>query len=191
MLKLYQAPVLEGLPFTLHLMTLEDLPAVMLLEQAAYSAPWPEAAYRQALSNDQALFVLLRYQGKIVGYSGMWHLEDAAHVGTIVSHSAARRKGVGELLLVIILQQARTLPVDVVTLEVRPSNEAAKGLYAKYGFVLAGRRRNYYPDTGEDGLIMTTPSLELATYQAFLQSLEAGLVERLVSFHVDGLLKLT
>jgi ribosomal-protein-alanine N-acetyltransferase len=172
-------------------MTLEDLPAVMLLEQAAYSAPWPEAAYRQALSNDQALFVLLRYQGKIVGYSGMWHLEDAAHVGTIVSHSAARRKGVGELLLVIILQQARTLPVDVVTLEVRPSNEAAKSLYAKYGFVLAGRRRNYYPDTGEDGLIMTTPSLELATYQAFLQSLEAGLVERLASFHVDGLLKLT
>ena len=190
MLKLNQVPLLESLPFTLHLMRLDDLPAVMLIEQAAYSAPWPESAYRQALSNDQALFMLLRHRDKIVGYSGIWQLADAIHIGTIVSHPALRRKGIGELLLVIILQQAQALPADVVTLEVRPSNEIAKSLYAKYGFVVVGRRRKYYPDTGEDGLIMTTPSLDSATYQSFLQPLVAGLVQRLTVFGVDELLNL-
>lgn len=190
MLTLNQVPLLESLPFTLDLMQPEDLAAIMPIERAAYSAPWPESAFRQALSNDQALFMVIRHRDKIIGYSGVWHLAEAVHIGTIVSHPAARRKGIGEVLLVIILQQAQALSADVVTLEVRPSNEIAKNLYAKYGFVVVGRRRNYYPDTGEDGLIMTTPSLKSATYQALLQSRVARLVQRLAAFEVDELLKL-
>ena len=41
-----------------------------------------------------------------------------------------------------------------MTLEVRPSNDIAKGLYSSMGFFQEGRRRGYYSDTGEDALIM-------------------------------------
>ena len=41
-----------------------------------------------------------------------------------------------------------------ITLEVRPSNVAAIGLYEQHGFLFAGARPAYYPDSGEDALIM-------------------------------------
>ena len=41
-----------------------------------------------------------------------------------------------------------------VTLEVRVSNEKAIGLYKKFGFSLAGIRKEYYEDNKEDAYIM-------------------------------------
>ena len=40
------------------------------------------------------------------------------------------------------------------TLEVRASNQAAIGLYEKFGFVKAGVRPHYYEAGGEDAVIM-------------------------------------
>ena len=40
------------------------------------------------------------------------------------------------------------------TLEVRRSNQAAIDLYQRDGFRIAGLRRSYYQDNGEDALIM-------------------------------------
>jgi ribosomal-protein-alanine N-acetyltransferase len=37
---------------------------------------------------------------------------------------------------------------------VRPTNETAIALYQKSGFQLLGRRPAYYPETGEDALVM-------------------------------------
>jgi ribosomal-protein-alanine N-acetyltransferase len=41
-----------------------------------------------------------------------------------------------------------------VTLEVRPTNVAAIRLYKQHGFRAYGHRRGYYPDNGEDALVM-------------------------------------
>ena len=41
-----------------------------------------------------------------------------------------------------------------VTLEVRPSNVSAIALYEGFGFDSHGYRKGYYPDNGEDALIM-------------------------------------
>jgi ribosomal-protein-alanine N-acetyltransferase len=46
-----------------------------------------------------------------------------------------------------------------MTLEVRESNAEARALYGAFGFEVAGRRRAYYTDDGEDALVMTTPEL--------------------------------
>jgi len=42
-----------------------------------------------------------------------------------------------------------------ITLEVRPSNSGAIALYQKFGFVEAGRRKRFYRNPDEDGLILT------------------------------------
>lgn len=41
-----------------------------------------------------------------------------------------------------------------ITLEVRMGNRPAQALYHKYGFKAEGIRKNYYPDTKEDAIIM-------------------------------------
>ena len=44
--------------------------------------------------------------------------------------------------------------VKLVTLEVRRSNDAARSLYAGFGFRQIGVRQRYYSDNGEDAIVM-------------------------------------
>jgi len=61
----------------------------------------------------------------------------------------------------------------------------AQSLYRKYGFTNEGVRRRYYSDNGEDALIMTTPTLTSASYQAHYQELKRSLLARLkVTFNM-------
>jgi len=115
----------------------------------------------------------------IVGYGGFWLMVDEAHISTIASHQDWRRRGIGELLLVSMIDRAAEIGAHVVTLEVRLSNLAAQTLYRKYGFEVTGRRKNYYSDNGEDALIMSTPTITTAGFQRRIQELKAGLFARL------------
>lgn len=116
---------------------------------------------------------------EIVGYGGFWLMVDEAHVSTIASHRDWRRRGIGELLLVSMIDRAAETGGNVVTLEVRVSNLAAQALYRKYGFEVTGERRRYYSDNGEDALIMSTPSITTADFQRHLQELKSDLFTRL------------
>lgn len=173
------------IPFSPQKMSVDDLPEVMALEQLAYTTPWPEESYRQELLHGtRSYFDVIRYQGKLIGYSGMWHFVTEVHLGTIVTHPAVRKMGVGEFLLVNVIHRTLNLAATVVTLEVRPSNTAAKTLYAKYGFEEVGYRKNYYRDH-EDALIMTTPAVDSEDYQAQFKLLTGQLFRRLADFRPD------
>lgn len=115
----------------------------------------------------------------VVGYSGMWLMVDEAHISTIASHPDWRRKGIGELLLLAMTDNAAEIGANVVTLEVRVSNVGAQALYYKYGFEIAGMRKGYYSDNGEDAYIMTTPSITTDQYVRRLEGLKAALFKRL------------
>ena len=65
-----------------------------------------------------------------------------------------RRQGIAEALLDAYIQYGRE-HLAFLTLEVRPSNQAAVALYCKHGFQEAGRRKDYYQDPTEDALLLT------------------------------------
>jgi ribosomal-protein-alanine N-acetyltransferase len=115
----------------------------------------------------------------IVGFAGMWVLFDEAHVTTIGVQPRHRGKGLGELLLVTLFEEAARRGAEWLTLEVRVSNEAAQALYRKYGFTRQGVRRRYYSDNGEDAYIMWSPSLRTQEFHERFESLRAALRERL------------
>jgi ribosomal-protein-alanine N-acetyltransferase len=115
----------------------------------------------------------------LVGYAGLWLAVDEAHVTTIAVAPQHRGRSVGELLLNGLIDQALDLQADRITLEVRVSNLPAQGLYAKYGFTVAGKRSRYYTDNGEDALIMSTESIRSAPYQSRLSDLRVQLFARL------------
>ncbi|HUT97316.1 MAG TPA: ribosomal protein S18-alanine N-acetyltransferase [Dehalococcoidales bacterium] len=91
----------------------------------------------------------------IMGFVGLWLLVDEAHITNIAVREKHRRQGIGESLLIAIIELAIELRAKLVTLEVRASNAEAQKLYAKYGFVRVGLRRGYYTDNREDAVLMT------------------------------------
>ena len=115
----------------------------------------------------------------IVGYAGMWVMTDEAHVTTIASHPNVRGRGVGELLLLALIDEALELGARWMTLEVRASNSVAQNLYRKYTFKEMGVRKRYYSDNGEDALVMWTDALDSDTFLEALRNNEQRLGERM------------
>ena len=157
-----------GMTVRLRPMTVDDLPAVMVLEEELFAPDtWTEAMYRDELSRgDTRYYVVAEFhlEGEdddepeggapvLVGYAGLIAYDDEAHVATLGVTKALQGEGVGSLLLDDLLAEAdRRSPV--VLLEVRADNEAAQRLYQRRGFTEIGRRRGYYQPSGADAVVM-------------------------------------
>jgi [ribosomal protein S18]-alanine N-acetyltransferase len=118
----------------------------------------------------------------IIGFAGLWLMVDEAHVTTIAVHPVHRGRGLGELLLVSLIDIAYTIGAKWVTLEVRVSNYTAQNLYRKYGFREAGMRHRYYSDNQEDALIMWTDEINTSIYKQRYQELKCLLMRKLEAF---------
>jgi ribosomal-protein-alanine N-acetyltransferase len=152
-------------------MALEDVPAVLDIERASFSTPWPPEAFHQELRHNRlARYVVARQGGAVVGYAGVWLMVDEAHITTFAVHPHSRRQGVGRRLLLAVIALSDDLGATRMTLEVRVSNLAAQALYGAHGFAIAGRRERYYTDDGEDAYIMTTPPIASAAMRAPLDA---------------------
>ncbi|KPJ50647.1 MAG: hypothetical protein AMJ38_01540 [Dehalococcoidia bacterium DG_22] len=121
----------------------------------------------------------------IVGLVGVWLMPGEAHIVTIAVRESHRGRGIGELLLIAAIALATLNDREVVTLEVRASNQAAQALYEKYGFRKVDVRHRYYSDNHEDAVIMTTDSIHSAPYQALCQRLRQEHRERCGHYELD------
>ncbi len=154
-------------------MRLEDVPKVHRIESASFPTPWPDYAFRQEIqTNRLAHYMVVRAGDETIGYGGMWLMVDEAHVTTFAVLPEWRRRGVGARLMLVLMQVARDLNASIVTLEVRLSNHAARGLYGRFGFKPVGIRPRYYSDNNEDALIMTTPPIASEEMKARIAELE-------------------
>jgi ribosomal-protein-alanine N-acetyltransferase len=159
-------------------MTVADLPAVHDIEHASFSTPWPDDAYRSEIeSNRLATYLVARDGDEVVGFAGIWLMVDEAHITTFAVHPDWRRRGIGERLLLTLLDVSVARHAREATLEVRLSNVAARRLYEKYGFRPVGLRPRYYTDNGEDALIMTTEPLGSEAMRERIERLRAALLE--------------
>jgi [ribosomal protein S18]-alanine N-acetyltransferase len=160
-------------------MRLDDIPAVHAIERRSFVVPWPDDAYRNELqTNRLATYVVARAGDEVIGFAGLWVMVDEAHITTFAVDPRWRRRGVGERLLLAMLDLAAERRAREATLEVRLSNMPARRLYEKYGFRPVGIRPRYYSDNGEDALIMTTDALASAAMRDRLAVLRARLDER-------------
>lgn len=114
----------------------------------------------------------------ILAWGGFWLMVDEAHIATVASHPDWRGCGLGQWLMLALLDAAVQRGAHTSTLEVRAGNAPAIQLYKKLGFAIVGRRQRYYRD-GEDGLIMTTPSLAEAQQRARLEDARQDAFDKL------------
>ena len=76
-----------------------------------------------------------------------WELENMVVTETL------RRRGLGARLLDEFIVHATAESAVAIFLEVRESNESARALYRKAGFLETGLRRSYYANPPEDAIL--------------------------------------
>lgn len=141
-------------------MTLEDIPAVVELDQISFSLPWPERSFRFELTDNTASRCwVAEVDGRVVAMVVGWMLVDEIHIATIATHPDFRRQGIARKLLSHTLSHAIDEGAQSSFLEVRESNLAAQEMYRQFGYQATGRRRRYYRDNDEDAILMNLESL--------------------------------
>ena len=108
----------------------------------------------------------------VAGFAGIWILANEAHITTISVRGNHHHQGIGELLLISIIDLAAELNTSLITLEVRVSNTIAQSLYHKYGFTQTGIHHGYYPDNKEDAILMSIENIISASFQTQLKRLK-------------------
>ncbi len=136
-------------------MTKATAAQVAALEAACFSAPWSEASIRGELDNQWAIWLVALEGDALAGYLGVQYGPDGGDIMSIATAPEFRGQGVASRLLAAMTLRLRAKGLRWLTLEVRPSNAAAIGLYRALGFRQVGRRPRYYRDPTEDALLMT------------------------------------
>lgn len=133
-----------------------DLAAVLAIDHLCFPTPWPEQAFRDELCRPWAHVEILQEVAskRAVAFCNYWIVADELQILTVAVHPDERRRGHAARLVRHMLDEGARAKVRVASLEVRASNEAARGLYRKLGFHDVGRRPKYYADNGEDAVLM-------------------------------------
>lgn len=107
----------------------------------------------------------------IIGFAGFWLMADEAHITNIAVREGYRRRGIGELMFLVLIDLALKFKARFLLLEVRMSNIPARELYLKYGFKEINVRHGYYTDNNEDALVMSTGDITSEAFQRQLSEL--------------------
>ena len=134
--------------------------SILDIEQVSNGAPWSERSFRNELNHPNGNFLVAKDGGKVVGYAGEWFVVDEAHITTVAVQPEYRRRGIGRMLTIALLETAKEKGMACSTLEVRAGNEPAIELYKQLGFVETAKRKAYYPDNQEDAAVMWLHDLQ-------------------------------
>lgn len=184
---------------TLRYMNSADVKRVVAIDRLSFDLPWSEESYTYEVhESTHTYMVVLEYQaesmttpgwwrrllpfrnghgahGEVVGYGGLWKIQDEAHISTIATHPEYRGRGWGEILLVAMVRRAIMLQAGYVVLEVRVSNTVAQNLYRKYGFATRRIVEKYYRNNNEDAYEMELLLTEdnIAQFEARFAAVQA------------------
>ena len=135
-------------------MTEAHVAAVAKLEAACFADPWSENSVASELKNPLSLWLVAVEEDTVVGYVGSQTVMGETDMMNVAVHPNCRRRGIAKGLLETLIRTLKKLGSRSLALEVRASNEPAITLYTEFGFLEAGRRRNYYRNPKEDALIL-------------------------------------
>jgi ribosomal-protein-alanine N-acetyltransferase len=168
----------EGpLPVVLAPMRPKDLRGVLRIEEAVFPQPWSHRLFVEELAQRKTRAYRAAWIGPaIVGFAGQMFVDDEAHVNNIAVDPGWQGRGLGAAIFGDLVRTALARGMRHLTLEVRVGNEPAIALYRRFGLGPVGVRPHYYPETGEDALVMWARDVDSADYAERLAAIEASLV---------------
>ena len=142
--------------------TVEELPDILQIEEACFSAPWTRKMLEAELSgNPFAHFLLVKQVSpdtggsiSIVGYLCFWVVFEEVRLMNLAVIESMRRRGIARALVSQALKVGSAQSARCAVLELRVSNHVAHDLYRRLGFRDVTTRSRYYTNPTEDALLM-------------------------------------
>jgi len=170
----------------LKLLTPPEVAEVVALDEICLGGLWKAEAYLREIDSDKSTLIALCLfeteslaRPKIIGIGCLWSIVDEAHITLLAVHPDYRRQGLGQLLLFKLLEDAIARKLAWATLEVNENNLTAVNLYKKYGFQIAGKRKNYYQPAGDDALVLWLKNIQQQEFKTKLCQWQEQLRDRL------------
>ena len=152
------APELRENAFHIARASEHDLLEIVEVELECELSPWGWDGYYKELTQQKAAFMFvaqLRAKPQLGGFITSRLVADEVHIHNYGVRPALRRLGIGSALLNASLLYGAKHGAARSILEVRAGNLAAQAVYGRHGFVIVGRRKNYYDRPVEDAVIMS------------------------------------
>lgn len=140
--------------FVIKRLEAEHLSDVAAIESDTFGEPWSEKALELCVSDAGVGFVALGEDGRVAAYVTAMVVPYEIQIINVATKLGARGKGLATRVIDALVEFAKEMGAEQVSLEVRVSNAAAIGLYEKKGFFSAGVRKNFYKEPREDALVM-------------------------------------
>lgn len=141
---------------TVHLrpMTEEDVPVIHQLEREAFQKAWTVQQLKNELAHPFNTAVVAETDARILGYFFSSDVAGELSLNRIAVAEDCRKGGIGKRLVARFLADGQRDGAEEAFLEVNERNAAAKALYQAFGFVVVGKRHQYYAEEMADALIM-------------------------------------
>ena len=133
-------------------LTLYDVKSAAEIEKDSLSTAWSEKQIEETLGNENALYLVAKEDGNIVGIASAYNILGDAEILNIAVKEEYRGRKIGKLLLNSLINELKNKNASRITLEVAEDNERAIALYEKNGFEPIYRRKNFY--RGKDAIVM-------------------------------------
>ena len=135
--------------------TIHDADAIAIIAaRSSGAALWPHDQYRELIAiPDKYIVLVVESESRLAGFLVAQIIVDEIEIQNIAVEPESRSLGVGSQLVVKALNIAASRGFTGALLEVRESNQAARNLYEKHGFLEVGRRGKYYSDPEEAAVL--------------------------------------
>lgn len=156
------------------------LRGVLAIEAQVYPRPWSMSLFLSELAQKTTRsYVVARHEGRVVGYCGLMVTGREGHITNIAVDPAFHGRKVGTRLLLKQVTEAIARGSDLISLEVRVTNQVAQAMYEKFGFRIVDTRRGYYVETNEDAFVMVAENTMTSDYRRRLESIRSELDDAL------------
>ena len=149
-----------------------DLRLLLRIENKVFPEPWTPAVFNSELALRKGRLYRAAWDGhEMAGYIGFFMIDDEAHMTTIATAPAYQRCGVATTMIIDAVGTLRAEGIKHISLEVAANNDPAQALYRRFGFAPVAVRKNYYPVTGQDALVMWAYDIDSEEYAQRLDEL--------------------
>lgn len=131
-----------------------DIPSIAEIEKECFSQPWSINALHEFTENPFGRIIIAELAGKVAGYVTYSEIFEELQIANVAVSESFRRIGLGKRLIDNLIDIGNNKNAEIITLEVRTSNIAARALYEKCGFVSVGERKNFYSNPTENAVLM-------------------------------------